>query len=43
MATITVNLYANLREYAGGAASIELDIEPEQTVKEVIAGLGIPA
>ena len=43
MAAVTVNLYANLREYAGGAASIELDIEPGRTIEEVVVGLGIPA
>lgn len=42
MAAITVNLYANLREYAGGAASVELEIEAGRTIEEVIVGLGIP-
>lgn len=43
MAAVTVNLFANLREYVGGAASVEVDIEPGQTIEQVIAGLGIPA
>lgn len=43
MVPLTVNLYANLREYAGGAASVELEIEPGRTIQEVVAGLGIPA
>ncbi len=42
MAAITINLFANLREYVGGAASVELDIEPGQTIEQVIASLGIP-
>lgn len=42
MVAVTVNLYANLREYAGGAASIELEIEPGRTIEEVVVGLGIP-
>ena len=42
MAAVTVNLYANLREYAGGAASVELEIEPGQTIEDVVRRIGIP-
>lgn len=42
MAAVTVNLYANLRQYADGAASIEVEIEPGQTIEQLVAGLGIP-
>lgn len=43
MAAVTVNLFANLREYVGGAASVEHDIEPSQTIEQLIVDLGIPA
>ncbi len=43
MAAVTVNLFANLREYVGGASSVEHDIEPSQTIEQLIADLGIPA
>jgi len=43
MARITVNVYANLREYTGGAPSVGVDIEPGQTIADVIAHLEIPS
>jgi len=42
MPQITVNLYANLREYTGGAASVNIDVDPGQTVAAVLDQLGIP-
>ena len=42
MPKITVNLYANLREYTGGASSVNLDVETGQTVGDVLDRLGIP-
>jgi sulfur carrier protein ThiS len=42
MPRITVNLYANLRDYTGGAASVSVDVSPGQTVADVLAKLGIP-
>ena len=42
MARITVNTYADLRKFTDGAASVELDIEPGQTVADVLTLLGIP-
>jgi sulfur carrier protein ThiS len=42
MPQITVNVYANLRDYTGGAASVSIDVDPGQTVADVLAKLGIP-
>jgi molybdopterin converting factor small subunit len=43
VAPVKVNLYATLRKYVGGAPSVEVEIEPGQTVAEVLARLGVPA
>ncbi|GAG50516.1 unnamed protein product, partial [marine sediment metagenome] len=32
MTHVQVNLYAGLRQYIGGAPSIEVEIEPGQTI-----------
>lgn len=42
MPQITVNVYANLRDYTGGAASVSIDVDPGQTVADVLEKLGIP-
>jgi molybdopterin converting factor small subunit len=42
MPQITVNLYANLREFADGASSVDLEVEPGKTVGDVLDRLGIP-
>jgi molybdopterin converting factor small subunit len=42
MARVIVSLYATLRKYAGGSPSVELDVEPGQTVQAVLEGLGVP-
>jgi len=42
MPRIQVNLYAALRQYIGGAPSIEVEIEPGQTVADVLSNLGVP-
>jgi len=42
MSHVRVSLYATLRRYIGGAASIEVDIEPGLTVQDVIEQLGVP-
>ena len=42
MAQVQVNLYASFRAYIGGKASIEVEIEPGQTVGDVLAQLGVP-
>ncbi len=43
MPQVRVNLYAILRKYVGGAASVEVEIEPDQTIEEVLDELGVPA
>jgi sulfur carrier protein ThiS len=42
MAQLDVNLYATLRKYIGGAPSIRIEIDPGQTVAEVLGRLGVP-
>ncbi len=42
MAHVTMNLYATLRSYVGGVASVEAEIEPGQTVAQVLEQLGVP-
>ncbi len=42
MPQVKINLYATLREHIGGAPSIELEIEPGQTVEQVLERLGVP-
>ena len=39
---VRVNLYAVLRQYIGGAPSIEVEIEPGQTIQQVLSQLGVP-
>jgi molybdopterin converting factor small subunit len=43
MSRIQVHVYADLRQYLGGAASTEVDAQPGQTVAAVMQQLGIPA
>ncbi len=42
MVQVKVNLYASLRQYVGGAPSVDVPIEPGQTVEEMLRGLGVP-
>ena len=42
MCQIELKLYASLRLYVGGAASVRVDIEPDQTVRQVLDRLGVP-
>ena len=42
MTQISVNTYADLREFTGGAASVVVDIEPGQRVADILIRLGIP-
>ena len=42
MARVIVNLYAALRASIGGKPSVEVEIEPGQTVGDVLDRLGIP-
>jgi len=43
MAPVKVNLYATLRKYIGGAPSVEVEIDPGQTIAQVLKRLGVPA
>ena len=42
MAQVIVNLYATLRAYVGGTPSVEVDVEPGETVGEMLERLGVP-
>ena len=37
-----MNLYATLRGHLGGAPSVEVDVEPGETVRQVLSRLGVP-
>jgi molybdopterin converting factor small subunit len=43
MARVKVNLYATLRSFVGGAPSVEVEVEPGQTVEQMLKQLGVPA
>ncbi len=43
MARVKVNLYATLRGFVGGAPSVDVDVEPGQTVEQMLQQLGVPA
>jgi sulfur carrier protein ThiS len=42
MNQISVNTYADLREFTDGAASVVVEIEPGQRVADILTRLGIP-
>ena len=42
MPQVQVNLYAILRKYVDGAASVEVEIEPGQTIGQLLEQLGVP-
>jgi len=42
MARVQLNVYATLRSYVGGAPSVEVDVEPGETVGEMLERLGVP-
>jgi molybdopterin converting factor small subunit len=43
MARVTVHLYASFRAYADGAANVDVEIQPGDTVGQVLAKVGVPA
>ncbi len=43
MVRVRLNLYATLRSYAGGAASVDVEIEPGQTIAQLLGRVGVPA
>lgn len=42
MPQVQVNLYATLRKYVDGAASLEVEITPGQTIEKLLHDLGVP-
>jgi sulfur carrier protein ThiS len=42
MSKVQVYLYADLRQFTGGAAAVEFDVEPGQTIATLLDRLGIP-
>ncbi len=42
MPTVTVSVYANLRDYTGGQSTVSLDLPTGATIRMVIDRLGIP-
>jgi len=42
MPRVKLNLYAGLRAHIGGKPSVDLEIEPGQTVGELLDRLGVP-
>jgi sulfur-carrier protein len=42
MPQVKLNLYATLRTYVGGAGSMDVDIEPGQSVAQLLGGVGVP-
>ncbi len=40
---IEVSLFAMLRKYIDGAASVDVSIEPGRTIADVLEQLGVPA
>ncbi len=42
MPNVKLHLFAGLRAYAGGAASVEVEVAPGEPLREVLVRLGIP-
>jgi molybdopterin converting factor small subunit len=42
MPRVTANLYATLRKYVDGESSVDVAIEPGQTVEQLLVHLAIP-
>ncbi|HUT10392.1 MAG TPA: MoaD/ThiS family protein [Thermoguttaceae bacterium] len=42
MPQVKVSLYATLRQYVGGAAVVEVEIAPGQTVEQLLGQLNVP-
>ncbi len=42
MPRVKLNLYAALRSYVGGKPAVELEIQPGQSVGDVLDRLGVP-
>lgn len=42
MSKVQVHVYADLRQFTGGAPAVEFDVEPGQTIAGLLERLGIP-
>jgi sulfur carrier protein ThiS len=42
MTKISVKLFATLRKYADGAASLDVEIEPGETIEQILKRRGVP-
>ena len=42
MDRVKISLFAGLRGYIGGAPSVEVDVQPGETIRQVLDRLGIP-
>ncbi len=42
MPEVRVNLYTTLRQFVGGKPSVDVDVEPGQTIGQVLDELGVP-
>ena len=42
MARVKLKLYATLRGYIGGAASVDVDVTPGQTIRQLLEQLDVP-
>jgi molybdopterin converting factor small subunit len=42
MPQVKLNLYATLRQYSGGAPSVDVDIEPGTTIEQLLSRVDIP-
>ena len=42
MACVSIHLYASFRACAGGAPEVQLEVEPGETIQQVLERLGVP-
>lgn len=42
MARVRIHLYATLRAYAAGAAAVDAEVQPGQTIEQLLRQLGVP-
>lgn len=42
MPDVTANIYATFRKHTGGKPSVNVSIQPDQTIEQLLEQLGIP-
>ena len=42
MSVVTANLYASFRKHVGGKPSVQVAIQPGQTIEQLLLQMGIP-